>query len=196
MSSSTTMIALKDSREEFAVLMYPRSGHTAVSKNFDKKRTYTPEQRWRVETASAEEIGREIFKGETAYISLEKEALFEEALTEISKLASLEEDWNDEGAMSIDRTSILRAIKFIRWLSCIAIGLGLSGNLDPAVFPAINGGIRLYWKTANRQLSLTFNPGLTPIFVTEKVVGKNATNQETSENEAGNLAIEVMRENA
>ena len=194
MSSPTTMIALKDSREEYALVMSPKSGHAALSKNFDKKGIYTLEQRWRVETARAEEIGREIFKGERAYVGLDKEAFFEESLTEISNLASLEEDWNDEGAKAIDRTSILRAIKFVQWLSCIATGQGLSGNLDPAVFPAIDGGIRLYWKTANRQLSLTFNPGQTPMIVTEKVVGKNATNQETCENEAGNLAIEVMRE--
>lgn len=133
-------------------------------------------------------------KAKGLLIMAEANNCFQPMLEEIKQLASLEEDWNDEGAVAINRASRLRAQKFVQWLVCEAKEQQLTGDCAPAIFPTINGGVKLYWKAKGRQVALTFSPGQDTIDVVERALGAASTHQSLSENTAGAVALEAMRQ--
>ena len=119
--------------------------------------------------------------------------IFKAILEEINELASLEDNWDCEGASVIDRASILRAQKFIYYLSSVWVNCESVGDHAPAVFPTIDGGIQLYWKINCDQISLDFRPSKNNIQFMEKQFGKEKILKSVSVNEAGDIAIRAIQ---
>ena len=113
------------------------------------------------------------------------------------RLTSLEEDWNDEGAPVIDRDCILRARNFVqRLIRQVDPQLLTEDTYAPTVFPAVDGGVNLYWKANGRQTALAFRPGQRLIEAMEKAQGLASSHRAVSENEAATIALEAMHEPA
>jgi hypothetical protein len=113
---------------------------------------------------------------------------------DVARLANLESDWNDEGAPIIDRGAILRVRKFVQWLAGKAAEQTASGDCAPEVFPTINGGIRLYWKTRGHQVSLVFHPDRDTVEVIERSRRTQTVRRQILEDEAVSIGISAMRE--
>jgi hypothetical protein len=194
MSSRATNAALKDMRDESAIL-FTFWGNPLINGTGQPVQTASQLERWREMTEwVAQDGGSVIFNEEANHITGDTNPCLNEALQEIGRLASLEEDWNDEGAPVIDRACILRAQKFVQWLACEAAEQRLTGDCAPAIFPSLGGGVKLYWKANGRQVALTFHAGRNTIEVMEKALGAMASHRAVTENEAGAIALEVMCE--
>ncbi len=118
--------------------------------------------------------------------------IFKEILREIDELATLEEDWNCEGASSIDRASLFRAQKFVNYLSNMSTHGESIGDQAPAVFPTIEGGVQLYWNVNRHQVAITFDPSQKLIKLMEKMPEAKATFNFITETEACSIAFEAM----
>ncbi|GEM_PF-4252084 len=193
MSSQATNTALKDMRDEAAILSN-FWGNPLLSGAEEAQQTPTPLERWQEITAWVSQHGGVVINEEASHVTTAANPCLQETLEEIGQLTALEADWNDESAPAINRAVILRVKKFVQWLACIAAQQHLNGDCAPAVFPTIDGGVRLYWKARGRQVSLTFHPDHDSIDVMEKPLGAATTHHEAAEDEAGAVAIEAMRE--
>jgi hypothetical protein len=115
-------------------------------------------------------------------------------MVDIGSLTSLKEGWNDEGAPPIDRSSILWARNFVQQLASIAVKQNLTGECAPAVFPTIEGGVKLFWNSKEHQVALVFHPGESAVEVIEKSPRHAASHRALTADEAGDIAIRAMCE--
>ena len=127
---------------------------------------------------------------------LPENSCLSEVSEDIKRLARLEPDWSDEGAPAINPVCISRAREFVQRLACEMAAQADEKECAPAVFPMIDGGLRLYWKTREQQMSLVFRPGQSSIEVIAKARGEASSKQVVSEAEAGELAVKAMQEGA
>ena len=156
-------------------------------------------ERWREMTAWVRSGGAIVVIGpEAEYASggpLTANPLLQEVHDEIGQLASLEEDWNDEGASAIDRASILHAQKFVVWLASQSFGQhGIKAI--PSVFPTIDGGVQLYWSLPKKQVALTFRPKRHDIDYAVKESGEPSSRNYVPIEQAGEIALRVMHDGA
>jgi hypothetical protein len=188
-----TNAALRDVRDEAAIIM-----NFWENPHMNSMRQQPPQplmERWREVTAWLAEDGAVLIINEEARHIIEVEnPCLKETLEEIRQSTALEADWNDEGAPVIDRAVILWVTKFVQWLECIAAEQHFTGDCAPAVFPTIDGGVKLYWKVRERQVALAFHPDQDSIDIMEKTLGAPATHRAVAENEAGAVALEAMSE--
>ena len=193
MSSRATNAALKDVRDETAILSYLSVGLLHQGGGQPPHASAQLKQ-WREMTAWVNQAGRvTIFNEEANHVDRDLNSCLHETMKDIGKLTSLKEDWNDEGAPEIDRASILRARNFVQQLVCAAAKQKLVSDSAPAVFPTINGGVKLSWKAKGNQIALVFRPGQSLIEIVEKSLGKVASHRWVSENDAGDTAIRAMQ---
>ena len=194
MNSRTMNVSLRDGRDEPAIL------HNLSGSPLRYRADPTPHapilvEQWRKTIDWVNQSGSvTLFYEEAKYINGDSNPCLQETLADIGGLTALQEDWDDEGAPEIDRASILRAKKFVQWLACAATEHKLLEDCGPAVFPTIDGGVKLYWKVRRRQIALIFRRGQNLIEIVEKALGEVDSRKSVSENEAGEIAITAMRE--
>lgn len=195
MRARATNAVMRASRDEAAIIMGIQS--KSCSGHLETRSAQTLSERWRQMTDwLAQDGSARIILGETRTGIDSADPCFNEVLLEIEQFTALQPDWNDEGAPAIDRAVIIHVRKFVNYLDCLLIENNITGDRAPAVFPTIDGGVRLYWKLDGRQFALTFHPGANGIDAMEKFADTQATHRMVTEDEAGAIAIEVMRPSA
>ncbi len=194
MSSRATNAALNDVHDEGAILLN-FWGNPLMNGAGQSPHTPNQLERWREMTAWVDQMGGAVIINEVAtQIRQDSNLCLHETLAEIMQLASLEENWNDEGAPAVDRDCIHRARDFVQRLACqVDQRLLMEDDFAPAVFPDIDGGVNLYWKAHGRQTALAFRPGQRLIDVMEKSQGMASSYRAVSEDEVGAIALRAMR---
>lgn len=192
MRLKATNAALRDARDEAAILSnFSGSPFHAI---LQSSTAPTQLERWREMTKWVAQTGSvTIFNEEARHIRSDSTCLHE-TMAHIRGLAALEADWNDEAAPAIDPASIRQAGNFAQRLACVAAEHNLIRDCTPAVFPTIDGGVKVSWKANGHQVALVFRPGQCLIEIVEKSMGEAASHRLVSENEAGDIAISAMRE--
>jgi hypothetical protein len=110
---------------------------------------------------------------------------------EIERLAGLEEDWDEEGALAVNQDCVHRARTFVRQLDCQESTPDTVPVL-PSVYASVDGGVQLYWFTERGQTSLTFRPGVLAIDIQEKERNSPASHHSAGVEEAIQIALRAM----
>ncbi len=111
---------------------------------------------------------------------------------QIEELATVEDDWNGEGAPVIDRGSIEHAQAFVMQLACEAPDL-TDDSILPSVYPTVDGGVQLYLNKADSQVALTFRPGGRGIDYLMKKLGEPAQRGSLLVKDALAKALQAIR---
>ena len=111
--------------------------------------------------------------------------------TEIGRLADLEDDWDSEGSPRIDAASIALAQEFIDRVGHATSSENVYRSM-PSVNAAVDGGVQLYWSTAQGQTALTFRPGKAGYGFQQKARNAPGTYRTVPLEEALQIALQAM----
>ncbi len=109
----------------------------------------------------------------------------------LSQISQLKEDWNDEGALPVSKNVIMLVFDFITEVAQRATGV--EELFTPSIFPTIEGGIELYWKTLEQQRSLTFCDGTEAVEEMKQLFDAHAEFRLTPLEEAEKIALEMLQ---